>query len=100
MAEPATLAVTGSRAGGADPRRSGAGPLRGDGPAHAVQRRDGGGGVRLEGSLRSAGLQVDAWVSTYTAIAAGELATVSDAVPRLTGHPATGLRELLSRSRL
>ena len=44
--------------------------------------------------------QVDAWVSTYTAIAAGELATVSDAVPRLTGHPATGLRELLSRSRL
>ena len=56
MAEPATLAVTGSRAGGADPRRSGAGPLRGDGPAHAVQRRDGGGGVRLEGSLRSAGL--------------------------------------------
>lgn len=46
------------------------------------------------------GWQVDAWVSTYTAIAAGELATVSDAVPRLTGHPATGLRELLSRSRL
>ena len=33
--------------------------------------------------------QVDAWVSTYTAIAAGEVATVSDAVPRLdrpTGH--------------
>ncbi|MDR6861714.1 SDR family oxidoreductase [Phycicoccus sp. 3266] len=41
--------------------------------------------------------QVDAWVSTYTAIAAGELATVSDAVPRLTGHPATSLRELLQR---
>ena len=41
--------------------------------------------------------QVDAWVSTYTAIAAGELATVSDAVPRLTGHPATSLRELLRR---
>ncbi|MEU4745878.1 SDR family oxidoreductase, partial [Actinosynnema sp. NPDC023658] len=31
--------------------------------------------------------QVDAWVSTYTAIAAGELAHVSDAVPTLTGHP-------------
>jgi uncharacterized protein YbjT (DUF2867 family) len=42
--------------------------------------------------------QVDAWVSTYTAIAAGELATVSDAVPRLTGHPATSLRELLQRA--
>ena len=41
--------------------------------------------------------QVDAWVSTYTAIAAGELATVSDAVPRLTGHPGTTLRELLRR---
>ena len=33
--------------------------------------------------------QVDAWVSTYTAIAAGEVATVSDAVPQLTGRPAT-----------
>jgi uncharacterized protein YbjT (DUF2867 family) len=42
--------------------------------------------------------QVDAWVSTYTAVAAGELAPVSDDVPRLTGHPATSLRELLSRS--
>lgn len=42
--------------------------------------------------------QVDAWVSTYTAIAAGELATVSDAVPRLTGHPATSLRQLLQRA--
>jgi len=41
--------------------------------------------------------QVDAWVSTYTAIAAGEVATVSDAVPRLTGRPATSLREVLSR---
>jgi len=40
---------------------------------------------------------VDAWVSTYTAIAAGELATVSDAVPRLTGRPATSLAELLLR---
>lgn len=31
--------------------------------------------------------QLDAWVSTYTAIAAGELAGVSDAVPSITGHP-------------
>ena len=31
--------------------------------------------------------QVEAWVSTYTAIAAGELAAISDDVERLTGHP-------------
>ncbi|MFI0817410.1 SDR family oxidoreductase [Streptomyces sp. NPDC021098] len=35
--------------------------------------------------------QLDAWVSTYTAVAAGQLDGVSDAVPRLTGHPATPL---------
>jgi uncharacterized protein YbjT (DUF2867 family) len=39
--------------------------------------------------------QVDAWVSTYTAIAAGEVAAVSDDIPQLTGHPATSLAELL-----
>jgi NAD(P)H dehydrogenase (quinone) len=42
--------------------------------------------------------QVDAWVSTYTAVATGELAPVSNDIPRLTGHPATSLRQLLSRS--
>ncbi|HZB48136.1 MAG TPA: SDR family oxidoreductase [Mycobacteriales bacterium] len=35
--------------------------------------------------------QVEAWVSTYTSIAAGDLAAVSDAVPLLTGRPATSL---------
>jgi uncharacterized protein YbjT (DUF2867 family) len=39
--------------------------------------------------------QLDAWVSTYTAIASGELDGVSDAVPRLTGHPATSLADVL-----
>ncbi|GAB2618910.1 NAD(P)-dependent oxidoreductase [Paractinoplanes abujensis] len=39
--------------------------------------------------------QVDAWVSTYTAIAAGELAEVTTAVEDLTGHPATPLAKLL-----
>ncbi|MWA05393.1 NAD(P)H-binding protein [Actinomadura sp. LD22] len=43
--------------------------------------------------------QVDAWVSTYTAIASSELAQVSDAVPTLTGHPATALADVLSRGR-
>jgi uncharacterized protein YbjT (DUF2867 family) len=41
--------------------------------------------------------QVDAWVSTYTAIAAGELAGVTDDVERLSGHPATSLADLLRR---
>jgi NAD(P)H dehydrogenase (quinone) len=39
--------------------------------------------------------QVDAWVSTYTSVAAGELAAVSDDVERLTGRPATSLEDLL-----
>jgi uncharacterized protein YbjT (DUF2867 family) len=41
--------------------------------------------------------QVDAWVSTYTAIAAGEFDGVSGAIPSITGHPATSLGELLRR---
>lgn len=40
--------------------------------------------------------QLDAWVSTYTAIAAGELAAVSPDVQRVAGHPATSLAELLA----
>ena len=43
------------------------------------------------------GWQVDAWVSTYTAIAAGEMSGVSDAVARVAGHPATSLAELLRK---
>jgi NAD(P)H dehydrogenase (quinone) len=39
--------------------------------------------------------QLDAWVSTYAAIAAGELATVTGDVPHLTGHEATALADLL-----
>lgn len=43
--------------------------------------------------------QVDAWVSTYTAIAAGELARVTDDVERISGHPATSLAEHLDPAR-
>lgn len=39
--------------------------------------------------------QLDAWVSTYTAIADGSLAGVSTAVEDLTGHPATSLLQVL-----
>ncbi|TAK69743.1 MAG: SDR family oxidoreductase [Actinomycetota bacterium] len=42
---------------------------------------------------------LDAWVSTYTAIAAGEFAAVHDDVERLTGHPATPLAAVLGRVR-
>jgi uncharacterized protein YbjT (DUF2867 family) len=40
--------------------------------------------------------QVEAWVSTYTAIASGELSAVSDHVRQLTGREALSLRALLS----
>ncbi|MFD3924384.1 SDR family oxidoreductase [Streptomyces sp. NPDC058595] len=39
--------------------------------------------------------QLDAWVSTYIAVAAGELDGVSDGVTRLTGRPATPLAEVV-----
>lgn len=39
--------------------------------------------------------EVAGWVTSYEAIAAGELAAVSDAVPRLTGRPAKDLATYL-----
>ncbi len=42
--------------------------------------------------------QLDAWVSTYTAIAAGELAQVTDTVEQLTGVAPLSLVDLLRRS--
>lgn len=39
--------------------------------------------------------QREAWISTYTAIAAGELAQVTTDVATLTGHPPTSLEHLL-----
>jgi NAD(P)H dehydrogenase (quinone) len=40
--------------------------------------------------------QLDAWVSTYTAIRNGEVARVTDDVERLTGHPARTLEQSLT----
>ena len=40
--------------------------------------------------------QLDAWVSTYTAIADGSCAMVSDDVPRVAGHPARTIEQALS----
>lgn len=52
--------------------------------------------IRLTGS----GLDdyaVEVWVTHFLQIATGELATVSDTVPRLTGHPAQSLAEYLEK---
>ncbi len=40
--------------------------------------------------------EVEGWISTYTAIAAGELNVVTDHVKRLTGHEPASVREFLS----
>ncbi|MYT35200.1 NAD(P)H-binding protein [Streptomyces sp. SID8356] len=40
--------------------------------------------------------EVAGWVTSYEAIAAGELAAVSDAVPTLTGHPAMDFATFLA----
>jgi uncharacterized protein YbjT (DUF2867 family) len=40
--------------------------------------------------------QVEAWVTTYTAIAAGQLEVVTDDVERLTGRRPTSLAEHLA----
>jgi NAD(P)H dehydrogenase (quinone) len=42
--------------------------------------------------------EVEGWVSSYLAIAVGELAVVADTVERLAGHPPTTLRQLLGRA--
>ncbi|MDR7274124.1 SDR family oxidoreductase [Catenuloplanes atrovinosus] len=39
--------------------------------------------------------QLDAWISTYTAIASGSLSPVTDHVALLSGHPATPITALL-----
>jgi uncharacterized protein YbjT (DUF2867 family) len=41
--------------------------------------------------------EIAGWVSSYQAIAAGELSTVSDAVETITGSPAMSFRDLLRR---
>ena len=41
--------------------------------------------------------EVTGWVSSYAAIGAGEMATVSDTVDRVAGHPATSFAALLRR---
>lgn len=40
--------------------------------------------------------EIEGWITSYLAIAQGELDVVSDTVPRLTGHPAQSLPEYLA----
>jgi NAD(P)H dehydrogenase (quinone) len=44
----------------------------------------------------AADFELDAWVSTYTAIADGSVATVTDDVEKVTGHPARTVEQALS----
>jgi hypothetical protein len=39
--------------------------------------------------------EVEAWVTSYLAIANGEMDVVTDAVEQLTGHPAQSLEDFL-----
>jgi uncharacterized protein YbjT (DUF2867 family) len=41
--------------------------------------------------------EIEGWVTTYAAIAAGELDVVTDHVERIAGHPPMTLTELLQR---
>jgi len=43
--------------------------------------------------------EIDGWVSSYSAIAAGEFAVLSDTVERFTGHPPMSLRAFLESMR-
>ena len=53
---------------------------------------------RRAGYPDAADWQLDAWVSTYTAIADGSCAALSDDVQRVTGHPARTLEQALADS--
>ena len=47
-------------------------------------------------STRCTSLEVETWLGSYEAIAAGELAKVSDAVRNLTGTASSNLRSYFS----
>lgn len=51
---------------------------------------------RSRARYRAPAWQVEGWITTYTAIAQGQFARVSDHVEHLTGHAPISLRELLA----
>jgi uncharacterized protein YbjT (DUF2867 family) len=54
-------------------------------------------GRRSRAPLGAPAWQVDVWLGSYLAAAAGELAPVSDTVERIAGHPPLGLRAYAQR---
>jgi hypothetical protein len=51
---------------------------------------------RRAGYPDAADFELDAWVSTYTAIADGSVAAVTGDVEKITGHPARTLEQALT----
>lgn len=41
--------------------------------------------------------EVEGWITSYAAVGSGEMAVLSDTVPRVAGHPPMTLRQLLER---
>ena len=72
--------VTGPR--GADPRRDRGDARGGVRQADQLPGRDARRGAGLARGLRRPDWQLEAWITTYTAIAAGDVAAVSDTVAR------------------
>ncbi len=54
-------------------------------------------GRRSRAALGAPAWQVEVWLGSYLAAAAGELAPVSDTVERIAGHPPLGLRAYAER---
>ena len=57
-------------------------------------------GQHKHGSTMPGSWEYDAWVSTYTAIKAGEQAGVSTDVEKVLGHPASSLLDILRDRKL
>jgi len=49
------------------------------------------------GPAQAPAWEIEGWVTSYAAIATGEMAVVGDAVARLTGHPPQSLPDYLRR---
>lgn len=70
----------------------------GAGAGGVLRRPAGNGSVAASGrAFTDSQWQLDAWVSSSPAIAAGELDAVSERVSCITGHPAPTLDDLLRR---
>ena len=83
------------RPGGVHPRRGGGGDLPRERAAHTFENETVEAAYASRRPSGAADFEIDGWVSTYTAIAAGELETVSDCVERFLDRPPIGLADWL-----